>query len=132
MLLRPEEVDPHTSVNLPRGNPPASESISPIPLETISSAGRTSSREAGVTPANLGMAASRCQTSMGPCFSAKATGWPKAGTETSAEDIGTSGFQGTSKRILEESWKIRFLFAYGRFCYGQGKLVKSDKPSTVF
>ena len=52
-VVRPEEAGPQISVRQPRGRPPVSASIAAMPLETISGAGRTASREAGVTPASL-------------------------------------------------------------------------------
>ena len=64
MLVRPDEADPQTSVRHPRGSPPVSASISRTPLETICRAGRTSNREAEVTPASLGIADKRWKTSV--------------------------------------------------------------------
>ena len=51
-VLRPEEAGPQISVRQPRGRPPVGASISAIPLETISGAGRMANREAGVTSAS--------------------------------------------------------------------------------
>jgi hypothetical protein len=52
-VLRPEEAGPQISVRQPRGRPPVSMSMAAMPLDTISGAGRTASREAAVTPASL-------------------------------------------------------------------------------
>ncbi len=52
-VVRPEEAGPQISVRQPRGRPPVRASIAAMPLETISGAGRTANREAGVTPASL-------------------------------------------------------------------------------
>jgi hypothetical protein len=84
--VRPEEAGPQISLRHPRGNPPASSSISRIPLEIISGVGRTSSRDAGVTPASLGNAAKRCKTSAGSFREAKTT-VPPVGAEKANEDI---------------------------------------------
>jgi hypothetical protein len=54
MLVLPEEAAPQISVRQPRGKPPVNESSCGIPLEAISGAGRTSSRDAGTTAASLG------------------------------------------------------------------------------
>ncbi len=58
-VVRPEEAGPQISVRQPRGRPPVSASIAAMPLETISAAGRTANREAGVTPASLASVKSR-------------------------------------------------------------------------
>jgi hypothetical protein len=52
----PDEAGPQISVRQPRGRPPVNESSCAIPLETISGAGRISSREAGTTRASIGAA----------------------------------------------------------------------------
>src|SRR5271170_6626136 len=92
-LVRPDEAGPQISVKHPRGSPPVSASISRTPLETICGVGRTSNRDAGVTPASLGIAAKRSKTSV-PATPSKR---PTAAVETSGtDDMETSGFQGTS------------------------------------
>src|SRR6185369_13559632 len=85
-LVRPEEAGPQISLRHPRGSPPASSSISRIPLETISGVSRTSSRDAAVTLASLGNAARRCKTSAGSFFEAKTTA-PPEGAAKAKEDI---------------------------------------------
>ena len=52
-VVRPEEAGPQISVRQPRGRPPVSASMAAMPLGTISGAGRTASREAGVTLARI-------------------------------------------------------------------------------
>jgi hypothetical protein len=84
--VRPEEAGPQISLKHPRGNPPASSSISRIPLETISGVGRISNRDAAVTPANLGNAARRFKTSAGSFFEANTTA-PHQGAEEANADI---------------------------------------------
>jgi hypothetical protein len=109
--VRPEEAGPQISLRHPRGSPPASLSISRIPLETISGAGRTSNREAAVTPASLGNAARRCKTCAGFFFAAKTTA-PSAGAEKSGEAIRTSKFSGNAEAAGRGcELRIRFLFA---------------------
>jgi hypothetical protein len=104
--VRPEEAGPQISLRHPRGNPPASSSISRIPLEIISGVGRTSSRDAGVTPASLGNAARRCKTSAGSFREAKTT-VPPAWAEKANEDIwGPLYFQGTPRRLAEAANRI--------------------------
>jgi len=78
MLVRPEESGPQISVRHPRGSPPVSESSSRIPMETISGAGLTSSRDAGVTATSLGICDSRSRTSADPDFGKKPGRRPKA------------------------------------------------------
>jgi hypothetical protein len=96
-LVRPDEAGPQISVRHPRGSPPVSTSIAWTPLETICGMGRTSNREAGVTPASLGIADKRWQTSVDQTGAATATKRPGAAVETSGKvDMETSGFQGTS------------------------------------
>ena len=94
-LVRPEEADPQISLKHPRGKPPVRASISGIPLDTISGEGRTSSRDAGATPASLGNAARCFRTSAGSFRGTKATA-RLAGLEKSEEDIKSLKFQGTS------------------------------------
>jgi len=103
-VVRPEEAGPQISVRQPRGRPPVSASISAMPLETISGAGRTANREAGVTPASLaslnvpGMntpvemaGTTRCGGRPSATSSSKAKGRPWAAeVETTAEDIDSS------------------------------------------
>src|SRR5580692_11558758 len=109
-LVRPDEAGPQISVKHPRGSPPVSASISRTPLETISGVGRTSNRDAGVTPASLGIAAKRSKTSV----PATPTKRPTAAVETSGtDDMETSGFQGTSgpRPGSGADINIRLLFA---------------------
>src|SRR5579863_4662351 len=70
-----------------------------MPLETICGVGRASNRDAEVTPASLGIADKRWQTSVDQAGAAIATKRPGAAVETSGiDDMETSGFQGTSGR----------------------------------
>jgi hypothetical protein len=57
-----------------------------MPLETICGVGRTSNRDAGVTPASLGRADKRLKTSVGDAEATTATGRPEAAEETSGKD----------------------------------------------
>jgi hypothetical protein len=111
MLVRPEEDGPQISLKHPRGKPPVSPSISRTPVEIISGAGRTSSREAAVTPASLGNADSRSKTLAGS-FRAK-TKAPPTGAEKSKDIrdlyISISGNAEAAGRGCE--LHIRFLFA---------------------
>jgi len=111
--VRPEETGPHISVKQPRGSPPVSASISHTPLETISGTGRTVSREAGVTSANLGNADRRSKTRAGEFEATEATGRRTASVGKSGKDDmeRTSNFQGTSGQDCPEAMYIRFLFA---------------------
>src|SRR6202022_3346678 len=85
-LVRPEEAKPEISLRHPRGRPPVRESISRMPLETLSGEGRTASRDAGVTPASLGTAANRCKTCAGS-LTKTALGRPQADcAQTCGED----------------------------------------------
>ena len=61
-------------------------SISRTPLGTICGAGRTSNRDAGVTPESLGIADKRLKTSVRHVEATTATGRPKAAGETSGKD----------------------------------------------
>jgi hypothetical protein len=99
--VRPEEAGPQISLRHPRGSPPASSSISRIPLETISGVGRTSSRDAAVTPASLGNVARRFKTSAGSFFGANTTAPPQGAEEANADILRTSNFQGTPRRLAE-------------------------------
>src|SRR5271167_869362 len=113
-LVRPDEAGPQTSVRHPRGSPPVSVSISRTPLGTICGVGRTSNRDAGVTPASLGIADKRSKTSVDQAGAATATKRPGAAVETSGkDDMETSGFQGTSgpRAGSGASIYIRLLFA---------------------
>src|SRR5580692_652757 len=85
-LVRPDEAGPQISVRHPRGSPPVSASISRTPLGTICGAGRTSNRDAGVTPESLGMADKRLKTSVGHAVATTSTGRPKAVGETIGKD----------------------------------------------
>src|ERR1700735_4913778 len=69
-VLRPEEAGPQISVRQPRGRPPVSVSMAAMPLDTISGAGRTASREAAVTPASL----ESCKGRVSPVLSARCGG----------------------------------------------------------
>ena len=114
-VVRPEEAGPQISVRHPRGRPPVRASMLEMPLETISGAGRISSREAGVMCANLGSEEARsAEKSVGrmrcggrargcPCdgwegrdtsgtaLASKRKGRPRAAeVETTAEDIRSS------------------------------------------
>jgi len=109
-VVRPEEAGPQISVRHPRGRPPVRESMARMPLETISGAGRISSREAGVTRASLGSAAARSadrsgrtrwggrpsdvsegRDTSGTALASKTKGRPRAAeVETTAEDIRSS------------------------------------------
>ena len=62
-LVLPDEAVPQISVRQPRGRPPVSKSSCGMPLDTISGAGRVSSREAGTTAVSLGMAPKRAKIS---------------------------------------------------------------------
>jgi hypothetical protein len=130
-VVLPEEAGPQISVKQPRGSPPVSASIAAIPLETISGAGRTASREAGVTAASLASPANPpgkalcggrpvpksstpvgCGQTGAPSFSSKIKGRPWAAeVETTAEDINSSG-NFREHRLLEAVRRFRFLFAY--------------------
>jgi hypothetical protein len=82
--VRPEDAGPQISLRHPRGHPPVSPSRAAIPLETISGAGRTSNREAGVTWASLGTEPSFLSNG----FAAKMKGRPKAAVDkTGKADI---------------------------------------------
>src|SRR5579864_3061294 len=101
-----------------------------MPLETISGAGRTSSREAGVTCASLGSEEVRPERrtgcggrgsvgrdTHGTASSSKTKGRPRAAeVETTAEDIRFLGkFQGTPGLLPEIKPRrrcFRFLFAF--------------------
>jgi hypothetical protein len=68
-----------------------------MPLETICGLARTSNRDAGVTPASLGMADKRSKISIDRAEAATGTKRPGAAVDTSGkDDMETSGFQGTS------------------------------------
>jgi hypothetical protein len=93
-LVRPDEGGPKTSVRHPRGSPPVSASISQTPLGTICGAGRTSNRDAKVTPASLGIADKRLKTVVGHAGTATAAGRPMAAVETSGkDDMGPQDFR---------------------------------------
>jgi hypothetical protein len=92
-LVRPEEADPQISLRHPRGSPPVSASISRIPLETISGEGRTSSRDAGVTPASLDNPARCFRTAAGSFRGAQTTVQPNW-AEKSGEDMRPLKFSG--------------------------------------
>src|SRR5579863_4366379 len=85
-LVRPDEAGPQISVRHPRGSPPVSASISRTPLETICGVGRTSNRDARVTPESLGSADKRSKANVGHAEATTATGRPKAAGETSGKD----------------------------------------------
>jgi hypothetical protein len=111
-LVRPEEAGPQISLKHPRGSPPESSSISRIPLETISGAGRISSRDAAVTPPSLGNAARRCKTSAGSFLAAKTTAPPIGAGKANNEDIQDLYISGNAEAAGRgcES-QFRFLFA---------------------
>src|SRR5580704_5714326 len=114
-LVRPDEAGPQISVRHPRGSPPVSVSISRTPLETICGIGRTSNRDAEVTPASLGMADKCLKTSVGHAGAETATKRPGAAVETNGkDDMETSGFQGTSgpRSGALGGMYIRLLFAF--------------------
>jgi hypothetical protein len=117
-LVRPEESGPQISVRHPRGNPLVSESSPRIPVGTISGAGLTSSREAGVTAASLGVCDSRSRTSADPDFDKKPGRRPKAisAQNKGEEDIWDLRISGNFRAIRKDCHQansefIRFLFA---------------------
>jgi len=113
MLVLPEEAGPQSSVKQPRGKPPVSESSSRMPLETISGAGRTSKREAGVTAAASFGSASKWASSASLERAGKIKGRPKAADENTGEaDINPQIFRERNKSKMGEMLiYIRFLFA---------------------
>ena len=136
-VVRPEDAGPQISVKQPRGRPPVRTSIATIPLDTISGAGRTANREAGVMPASLASleektevgktevdktrcggrpsaqtsAAEGCAQSSVPS-SIKTKGRPWAAeVETTAEDIDPrENFR--ERRSGKARRQFRFLFAF--------------------
>jgi hypothetical protein len=111
-LVRPDEAGPQISVRHPRGSPPLSASISRTPLETICGAGRTSNRDAEVTPASLGIADKRSKTRLGHAGAATATERPMAAVETSGkDDMGPQDFREHQCRDPAPG-RIRLLFAF--------------------
>src|SRR5271170_2296281 len=114
-LVRPDDAGPHTSVRHPRGSPPVSASISRTPQETICGAGRTSNRDAGVTPASLGIADKRSKTSIDRAGAATGTKRPGAAVETSGkDDMGPQDFRERSgpRPGSGADINIRLLFAF--------------------
>jgi len=99
MLVRPEDAGPQISVRQPRGRPPVSISSSRMPLDTISGAGRTFRREAGVIEAaSFGIASNRAGSAAVE-RAGKIKGWPKAADENTGEaDIYPQKFQGTGRQ----------------------------------
>jgi hypothetical protein len=99
-------------------------------METISGAGLTSSRDAGVTATSLGICDSRSRTSAGPDFGKKPGRRPKAisAQNKGEEDIWTLEFQGTfgpSGRIATRRIRVYSLFIRQlRFCYCAEEFVK--------
>src|SRR5271167_2591217 len=123
-LVRPDEAGPQTSVRHPRGSPPVSASISRTPLETICGAGRTSNRDAEVTPASLGIADKRLKTSADRSGAATAAKRHGAAAGTSGkDDMETSGFQGTSGPRPATGRRI-FAFCSLLLLYCQAGVVK--------
>src|SRR5262245_21674397 len=87
-----------------------------MPLETISGAGRTSSREAGVTLPSLGTAAMCLRTmadaSSGVKGCGNATEFPNTGSCASRDDIKrTSGFQGATRPGRRRGGEAIFAFS---------------------
>src|ERR1700690_3355386 len=113
-LVRPDEAGPQTSVRHPHGSPPVSASISRTPLETICGLGRTSNRDAGITPASLGIADKRLKTSVGHAAAATAKGRPKAAVEISGkDDMGPQDFrerQGRNEALKRELYSLFIRF----------------------
>jgi hypothetical protein len=94
MLVRPEEADPQISVRQPRGRPPVSASSSRMPLETISGAGRTSRRDAGVIDAASFGSASSPASRAALERTGKIKGRPRAADENTGEaDICPQNFR---------------------------------------
>ena len=112
-LVRPDEAGPKISVRHPRGSPPVRASIAWIPVETISGAGRASSRDAAVTPVNLGSAEKRSKSiaalfsgtkPIGRCIAA----WEK----TSGEAIKPPNFRERRSQKASERLRKQFRFSF--------------------
>jgi len=135
MLVRPEEAGPQISVMHPRGRPPESSSISGMPLETISGAGRTSRREAGEIPANFGIA-DRGSKPTGVFFGGKTKPVVSGETGTGVNCAQMAGdgmeFQKRKSRDLKYSFFIRLkYFPCGRrFC--QAVPARASKEPKFF
>jgi len=109
-LVLPDEAAPQISLKHPRGQPPVSASSSRTPLETMSGAGRTSSRDAGVTCASAGRAGIR--SPLGGFPEPGAMGLPSATEKSGIDDMRPLNFRERQGGVVVLRGDIRFLFAF--------------------